>query len=223
MDAHRVRLVALQPSLATFFTITAPGSEPVRLTEDNDSKLPRYYYSQWDHYISPTWSPDGKEIILVSNRGHIHGSGGFWRMDARPGARCANCATKETTWKARPDWSPDGKRVVYSSYLGRQWNQLWADDEQWRRSFSPHLWRIRRDRAALVARRQAHRVRLQRGRQYVALGHRGAGRQEAACRRRGNGIIAGRWGRCESMSSIATDKRSVARLSVTAATAVATS
>jgi len=24
------------------------AAEPVRLTEDNDSKLPRYYYSQWD-------------------------------------------------------------------------------------------------------------------------------------------------------------------------------
>src|SRR5258705_5546613 len=99
--------------------------EPVRLTEDNDSKLPRYYYSRWDHYISPTWSPDGKEIILVSNRGDIHGSGGFWRMEARPGASLRELRYEETTWKARPDWSPDGTHVVYSSYLGRQWHQLW--------------------------------------------------------------------------------------------------
>src|SRR6266850_5909265 len=99
--------------------------EPVRLTDDNDSHLPRYYYSRWDHYISPTWSPDGKEIILVSNRGHIHGSGGFWRMDARPGAPLRELRYEETTWKARPDWSPDGTRIIYSSYLGRQWNQLW--------------------------------------------------------------------------------------------------
>ncbi len=99
--------------------------EPVRLTEDNDSHLPRYYYSQWDHYISPTWSPDGKEIIFVSNRGHIHGSGGVWRMAAQPGAVPRELRYEETTWKARPDWSPDGTRVVYSSYLGRQWQQLW--------------------------------------------------------------------------------------------------
>ena len=104
-----------------------PGGakDPVRLTDDTDSKLPRYYYSKWDHYISPTWSPDGKEIILVSNRGHIHGTGGFWRMEARPGTPLRELRYEETTWKARPDWSPDGTRVVYSSYLGRQWNQLW--------------------------------------------------------------------------------------------------
>jgi len=113
------------------FVLSAAGAkdllfrEPVRLTEDNDSKLPRYYYSSWDHYISPTWSPDGKEIILVSNRGHIHGSGGFWRMAAQPGAVPRELRYEETTWKARPDWSPDGTRVVYSSYLGRQWHQLW--------------------------------------------------------------------------------------------------
>ncbi len=95
-----------------------------RITPDVDSKLPRYYYSPWDHYLSPTWSPDGKELILVSNRGRIWGTGGFWRMEARPGAELHQIWYEETTWKARPDWSRDGKRVVYSSYLGRQWNQL---------------------------------------------------------------------------------------------------
>ena len=105
--------------------VGAQHAAPLRLTEDTDSKLPRYYYSRWDHYISPAWSPDGTELVLVSNRGHIHGTGGFWRMAARPGSPLRELRYEETTWKARPDWSPDGTRIVYSSYLGRQWHQLW--------------------------------------------------------------------------------------------------
>ena len=60
----------------------AGASTPVRITEDLRSGLPRYYYSVWDHYLSPTWSPDGRELILVSNRGHVQGTGGLWRMAA---------------------------------------------------------------------------------------------------------------------------------------------
>jgi TolB protein len=98
---------------------------PARITEDHDSGLPRYYYSLWDHYLSPSWSPDGRELTFVSNRGHVWGTGGIWRMTAGPAASAREIRDEETTWKARPDWSPDGRRVVYSSYLGRQWNQLW--------------------------------------------------------------------------------------------------
>lgn len=101
------------------------GSDPRRITTDRDSTLPRYYYSVFDHYLSPTWSPDGKELVVVSNRNHIWGTGGFWRMSAEPGDSMRLIHYEETTWKARPDWSPDGKRIVYSSYLGTQYNQLW--------------------------------------------------------------------------------------------------
>ena len=52
-----------------------PGA-PVRLTEDRDSGLPRYYYSRFDHNLSPAWSPDGRGLLLVSNRGRIWGTGG---------------------------------------------------------------------------------------------------------------------------------------------------
>ncbi|HEV2116206.1 MAG TPA: CehA/McbA family metallohydrolase [Terriglobales bacterium] len=97
-----------------------------RLTGETRSSLPRYYYSQFDTEISPAWSPDGSELVFISNRGHIYGSGGFWRMKAQPGAEAREIYYEETTWKARPDWSPDGMRLVYSSYLGRQWNQLWV-------------------------------------------------------------------------------------------------
>jgi TolB protein len=97
----------------------------VRLTSETKSSLPRYYYSVFDHEISPVWTRDGKEILFVSNRGHIYGTGGFWRMKAEPGAEAREIHYEETTWRARPDFSPDGSRMVYSSYLGRQWHQLW--------------------------------------------------------------------------------------------------
>ncbi len=103
----------------------AAAGEPVRITEDRDSGLPRYYYSKWDQYLSPAWSPDGKELLLISNRGDVWGSGGIWRMEAKPGAEMRLVRQEETNWKAHPDWARDGKRIVYSSYLGRERNQIW--------------------------------------------------------------------------------------------------
>jgi hypothetical protein len=110
-----------------------------RLTGEYKSGLPRYYYSAYDHEINPVWSRDGREIIYVSNRNHIYGTGGFWRTRSRaasgeapaagepaPGAAAHEFHYEETNWKARPDVSPDGSRLVYSSYLGRSWNNLWV-------------------------------------------------------------------------------------------------
>lgn len=97
-----------------------------QLTPENVSSLPRYYYSKVDHEISPVWARDGAEILFISNHGHIHGTGGFWRMKAEPGAEPREIHYEETNWKARPDFSPDGKRMVYASYLGRSWHQLWV-------------------------------------------------------------------------------------------------
>jgi len=97
----------------------------VRLTGETKSDLPRYYYSQYDTEINPVWARDGQEILFISNKGHIHGTGGFWRMNAEPGAEAKEIHYEETNWKARPDFSADGSRMVYSSYLGGQWHNLW--------------------------------------------------------------------------------------------------
>ncbi|HEY4444213.1 MAG TPA: CehA/McbA family metallohydrolase, partial [Steroidobacteraceae bacterium] len=105
-----------------------------RLTGEHKSQLPRYYYSPYDHEINPVWTRDGRDIIYVSNRNHIYGTGGFWRIPSRAAAGEAVAAGaaahefhyEETNWKARPDVSPDGSRLVYSSYLGRSWHNLWV-------------------------------------------------------------------------------------------------
>jgi hypothetical protein len=98
---------------------------PLRLTGETKSPLPRYYYSAYDHEINPAWTRDGQSIVFISNRGRIHGTGGFWRMPAVPGGAATELHYEETNWQTRPDFSPDGRRLVYSSYLGRNWLQLW--------------------------------------------------------------------------------------------------
>jgi TolB protein len=121
------------------FLMEMDGGSPKairQLTKENISTLRRYYYSKFDHEISPAWSPDGKDIIFVSNHGHIHGTGGIWRatvpdsgmIDTNTNAK--EIHYEETNWKARPEFSPDGKRIVYASYLGRQWHQLWLMPSQ---------------------------------------------------------------------------------------------
>ena len=96
-----------------------------RLTGEHRSELPRYYYSAYDHEINPVWTRDGREVLYVSNRDHIYGTGGFWRQSAQ-GGEPRQIHYEESNWKARPDVSPDGSRLVYSSYEGRAWHNLWV-------------------------------------------------------------------------------------------------
>src|SRR5437870_2646254 len=51
-----------------------PG-KPVQLTEPHSFGHARLYFDAFDDHIQPSWSPDGKEILLVSNRGISLGSG----------------------------------------------------------------------------------------------------------------------------------------------------
>ena len=96
------------------------------LLEERESSVDRYYYSSFDHQLSPSWSPDGDALMYVSNPEILYGTGGIWKhpLDSEAGPTLVR--GEETTWRARPEWSPDGKRFVYASYLGRQWHQLWA-------------------------------------------------------------------------------------------------
>ena len=97
---------------------------PRVLTPDRESSIARYYYSRFDHAINPAWTRDGKELIFVSNHEIAHGTGDIVRMPIDGSGEPRPVQHEETSWHARPDASPDG-RIVYSSYLGRQWQQLW--------------------------------------------------------------------------------------------------
>ncbi len=104
---------------------SAAGFAGKALLPERQSAVVRYYYSKYDHEISPSWSPDGSELVYVSNPEAGYGTGAIWRRGLTADAKPILVRDEETSWKAKPDWSPDGKRVIYSSYLGRQWHQLW--------------------------------------------------------------------------------------------------
>ncbi|MCC6590473.1 MAG: CehA/McbA family metallohydrolase [Bryobacterales bacterium] len=129
-DGSRIAYVSTQPNGNYNIWIMplqsgVPG-DPRQLTFDFELVPPTVYYGKWALHIHPTWTRDGKELIFISNRDNKHGSGGFYRMKAEPNAPMRRFHYEETTWKARPTLSPDGAKLVYSSYLGRQWQQLWA-------------------------------------------------------------------------------------------------
>jgi TolB protein len=96
-----------------------PAVEPRR------TQLDRYYYSQSDHAINPSWSPDGKRIFYVGNPEVAWGSGDIWSVSSTDTDDRRRVLVEETTWATRPELSPDGKRLLYSGYRGRQWHQLW--------------------------------------------------------------------------------------------------
>ncbi len=98
---------------------------PRAVVAPRESKIARYYYSKHDHTINPSWTPDGKRLVFVSNREIAYGTGDLCSA-AVDGASEFECFVhEETSWRARPEVAPDGRRVLYSSYQGRQWHQLW--------------------------------------------------------------------------------------------------
>jgi Tol biopolymer transport system component len=100
-----------------------PNARP--LLGGRQSKITRYYYSPWDHALNPSWSPDGKRIIYVSNAEVAWGTGDIWSVAADDPKDRRKLLSEETSWSARPETSPDGKQVLFASYHGRQWRQLW--------------------------------------------------------------------------------------------------
>jgi Tol biopolymer transport system component len=104
------------------------AGELLRITEPNSFGHARLYFGTFDDHIQPAWSPDGSELLLVSNRGISLGSGAIWR--AHPEPDCMKNAhmvlREETLYRTEPQWSPDGRRILYSSHRGNQYNNLYV-------------------------------------------------------------------------------------------------
>jgi TolB protein len=127
-DGQRIAYVSTARNGRFDVFVGRPGDNDFQSTpllDERKSETARYYYSEFDHSLSPAWTPDGKGILLVRNPETPYGTGSLW-LHPVDGGKPTLVRQEETSWKARPDIAPDGKRVVYASYLGRQWHQLWV-------------------------------------------------------------------------------------------------
>ncbi len=106
------------------------SGDAVAVTSDNDFGRSRLYFGAQDMHLSPSWMPNGQELLLVSNRDVALGSGNVIRVpaEARGIERRSTVLAEQTLYRARPDVSPDGKRFVYSSTSGSadQFNNLYV-------------------------------------------------------------------------------------------------
>ena len=97
---------------AEIYVMDTDGGNLRRLTNDPGSDS------------APSWSPDGKRIVFVSDRdGHVHAKRGsptseIYVMDA-DGGNPQNL-TNNPFHDSSPSWSPDGKRIAFHS--NRDWD-----------------------------------------------------------------------------------------------------
>jgi len=134
-DGSKVAYVSTNPNgyFNLYVRAIANGrwaGEPIAVSRDNDYGNNRLYFGNWDMHITPSWLPDGEELLLVSNRNVPLGSGNVLRVPAiADGIQQARTVLAEQSlYRTRPDVSIDGKRLVYASTSGAadQYNNLYV-------------------------------------------------------------------------------------------------
>jgi dipeptidyl aminopeptidase/acylaminoacyl peptidase len=150
-DGSRVAYVSTRPN--GFFNVFVRAikngqwaGEEIAVSRDAKYRNSRLYFGEEDLHITPTWTRDGKQLLLVSNRGVPLGSGHVWLVPAVAGGidDARTVVVEQTLYRARPHVSIDGKRFVYSSTRGAadQFSNLYvqpvAGGEPYKLTFFDH-------------------------------------------------------------------------------------
>lgn len=101
-------------------TLSSEGGNPDIYIMGEDGKGAKRLTDHWASDVSPTWSPDAKQIAFVSDRG---GSPNVYAMgvDGKNPTRLtfdSNGAGKDNQ---APAWSPRGDRIAFQSRIGGAW------------------------------------------------------------------------------------------------------
>ena len=134
-DGSRVAYVSTQPN-GHFNIYIRPvrdgawAGPAVAVTQDRRYKNDRLYFGAWDMHLQPAWTPDGKNLLMLSNRDVPLGSGDVWKLPAVENgiADAKRVFSEQTLYRTRPDISLDGKRFIYASSGGAadQFNHLYV-------------------------------------------------------------------------------------------------
>jgi TolB protein len=134
-DGSRLAYVSTRPN-GYFNVFVRPikdgqwAGEEIAVTRDNKFGRDRLYFGDVDVNITPGWMRDGKELLIVSNKGVPLGSGNVLRIPAVAGGidKAQTVLTEQTLYRTRPDVSIDGKRFVYAGTRGTadQYNNLYV-------------------------------------------------------------------------------------------------
>lgn len=150
-DGSKVAYVSTNPS--GYFNVFVRSIEngrfsgdPIAVSRDNEYGSNRLYFGSGDMHITPSWLPDGSELLLVSNRNVPLGSGNVLRVPAIEDGilQATTVLAEQTLYRTRPDVSIDGKRFVYTSTSGSadQFNNLYvqptAGGEPYKMTFFQH-------------------------------------------------------------------------------------
>ncbi len=68
---------------------------------------------------SPSFSPDGKQIVFASNRGGDFGTYDLYAMNTDGGSNQRQIYSNKSGMSVSPVWSPDGKEIVFANDNGR--------------------------------------------------------------------------------------------------------
>jgi len=94
-----------------FSAVTKKGKELALM--DMDGHAEKQLTKNKSINISPTWSPDGKQLIFTS---YLHGNPDLYMI--KVGGKRLKRITKGPGGKLTPNWSPDGRSVAMASSAG---------------------------------------------------------------------------------------------------------